>query len=240
MQDATQPSYDRAGTLPVTEDRVIDRPIGTIYDDRPVGYQTRPRTVIGENVLEVENRVQWGPILAGLVTTVGSMIVLSVLGLALGASVLDRNAPGEEIGTWAAIWGAASAIVSFFLGGVVAAKSAAVAGPGTGMLNGLMVGLAAIALIVWLAGTGLGNLFGTVGANFEDITTAVLGQDVGDAIDDAQAEAMSAEAELRASFDEVRDGAWGTLAGLVLPLAAAAFGGWVAHNKRRDLIEGTR
>lgn len=237
MQDQGTSGVDTPiGAPRYADDRVVDRPVTT---DRPVGYATYPGTRIGENEMEVRDRVQWGPIVAGLATTIGTMVLLTVLGLALGASVLDRNAPGTEIGTWAAIWGAASAIVSFFLGGVVAAKSAAVAGPGTGMLNGLMVGFAAIALILFLTGAGLGNLFGTVGANLGDITTAVLGTTGAEqAVDEAQAQV--AETDPRATFDEVRDAAWGTFAGLALALGAAALGGWVAHNKRRDLIEGTR
>jgi hypothetical protein len=241
MQEEPRGTYEPNVATPPAEDRVIGGPIGTAYaPERSFGYRAHAGTVVGENVLESKNLVQLGPIVAGLLTTLGTMVVLSVLGLALGASVLDRNAPGEDIGTWAAIWGAASAIVSFFLGGLVAAKSAAVPGPGTGALNGLMVGFAAIALILWLTGTGLGNLFGTLGANFEDITNAVVGQDAAQAVDDAQAQAGQVQDDLRASFDEVRDAAWGTFAGLILPLAAAAFGGWVGHNKRRDLIEGTR
>src|SRR5688572_18577250 len=239
MQNQGTSGYDAAvGAPPYVEDRLIDRPVAV---ERPVGYAAYPGTRVGENEMYVRDRVQWGPIVAGLATTIGTMVLLTVLGLAIGASVLDRNAPGEEIGTWAAIWGAASAIVAFFLGGVVAAKSAAVAGPGTGMLNGLLVGFAAIVLILFLTGSGLGNLFGTLGANLDDISTAVLGtSDAEEAVDQTAAEAAEAETELRASFDEVRDSAWWTLAGLALALGAAALGGLVAHNQRRDLIEGTR
>jgi hypothetical protein len=239
MQDQARTTYEPGVMPPPAEDRILDGPAASYVTERPLGYRAYPGTVVGENVLEVRDRVQFGPILAGVLTTIGSMVILSVLGIAVGASVLERNAPGEDIGTWAAVWGAASAIVSFFLGGVVAAKSAAVAGPGTGMLNGLMVGFAAIALIVLSTGIGLGNLFGTIGANFEDIANAIVGQDAANAVDAAQSEATEVEADLRASFDEVRDAAWGTFIGLVLPLVAAAFGGWLAHNKRRDLIEGT-
>lgn len=236
MQEPTTRGYEAPIGAPHPQDRVIQS--ATIAPDRAVAYAPYPDVRVGENVMTVRDRVQWGPIVAGLATTIGTMVVLTVLGIALGASVLDRNAPGEEIGTWAAIWGAASAIVSFFLGGVVAAKSAAVAGPGTGMLNGLMVGFAAIALILWLTGMGLGNLFGTVGANLDDISTAILNTTgAEEAVDEAQS-AVS-EQDLRASFDEVEDGAWWTLAGLVLALGAATLGGLVAHNKRRDLIEGT-
>ena len=196
-----------------------------------------PGTRVGEDVMPVRNRVQWGPILAGLLTTVASMIVLTVLGLALGAAAFEPRDPGEEMGMAVAIWGAASAIVSFFLGGLVAAKSAAVAGPGTGLLNGLMDGFAAIAMILLLTGVGLGNLFGWVGGNLDDIATAVLGTT---GVEQVTEQAQAQETDLRATFDEVRDGAWGTFAGLVLALGAATLGGWVGHNRRRDLIEGTR
>jgi hypothetical protein len=236
MQDQDTRGYETPGDAPLPQDRVVRS--AAIAPERPVAYAAYPDIRVGENEMYVRDRVQWGPIVAGLATTIGTMVLLTVLGLAIGASVLDRNAPGEEIGTWAAIWGAASAIVAFFLGGVVAAKSAAVAGPGTGMLNGLMVGFAAIALILWLTGMGLGNLFGTVGANLDDITTAVLDTaGIDEAVDEAQA-AIN-ERDLRASFDEVEDAAWWTLAGLVLALGAASLGGLVAHNERRDLIEGT-
>jgi hypothetical protein len=236
MQEQGTRGYEVPIDAPLPDDRVIRN--ATVAPERPLGYAAYPDIRVGENVMEVRDRVQWGPIAAGLATTIGTMVILTVLGIAVGASVLDRNAPGEDIGTWAAIWGAASAVVSFFLGGVVAAKSAAVAGPGTGMLNGLMVGFAAIALILWLTGMGLGSLFGTVGANLDDVSTAILDTaGAEEAVDEAQS-AVS-EQELRASFDEVEDGAWWTLAGLVLAVGAAALGGLMAHNKRRDLIEGT-
>ena len=229
MQDQGARGYDAPVDAPIADGRVMDRPIAT---DRVVGYAPSPGIRIGENELEVRDRVRWGPILAGVVVTLAAMLILSVLGLALGASVLDRNAPGEEIGTWAAIWGAASAVVAFFLGGAVAAKSAAVGGAGTGMLNGLISGCAALALILWLTAIGAGNLFGTTGAGLADVQTAVLDQ----------AEGVNADPgdDLRASFAEAEDAAWVTLGGLVLPLGVAAIGGLIAHNKRRDLIEGTR
>ena len=237
MQDRGQTFEPNVGVPPV-EDRVIDAPIGTTYTtERPYTYRPYGATVVGEDVPVVRNRVQWGPILAGLATAIGTLVILTVLGIAIGASVLDRNDPAEEIGTGAAIWGAASLVVSFFLGGLVAAKSAAVAGPGTGMLNGLMVGFAGLLLVLWLTAIGLGNLFGVVGANLEAISNVIQGTDT-IAVDDAQAQAQVAGEELRASFDEVRDTAWLTLACIVLPLAASAFGGWAAPNTREELVRG--
>jgi hypothetical protein len=237
MQDRGQ-AYESNVGVPTVEDRVVDAPLGTTYTtDRPYGYRPYAGTAVGEDVPVVRNRVQWGPILAGLATAIGTLVILTVLGIAVGASVLDRNDPAEEIGTGAAVWGAASLVVAFFLGGLVAAKSAAVAGPGTGMLNGLMVGFAGLVVVLWLTAFGLGNLFGVIGANLQDIADVIQGTGTGTG--DVQSQASQAGEQLRASFDEVRDAAWLTLACIILPLAASAFGGWLAHNTRRDLIEGT-
>lgn len=57
-----------------------------------------------------------------------AFLLLTILGFALGASVLDPANTAGEIGTWAGIWGAISAIVAFFLGGWIAARTAAVDG----------------------------------------------------------------------------------------------------------------
>jgi hypothetical protein len=199
-----------------------------------------PAAAVGENVLPARNRVQWGPIMAGLLTTLAAMLVLTVLGLAIGASAFEN----ENISTEAAIWGAASAIVAFFLGGWVAAKTAAVGGGFSGLMQGFIVGATALALILWLTGTGLGNLFGTIGSNVGDIANVV--QDTGVTTDDAtqaQDEATgavdTATGTVSNAFANAEDEAWGTLGGLVLALGAATLGGYLGHNKRRDLIQGT-
>ena len=189
-------------------------------------------TQVGENVMPVRNRVQWGPIIAGVLTSIATLLILSVLGLAIGASAFEPRDAGESIGTGAAIWGALSAIVAFFLGGWVAAKTAAVGGPGSGMINGLMVGATILALLLWLVGSGVASIVGAIGSNIVDI--ANLAQDQGQT---AQQQAQTADTQQ--AFENVRDSAWGTLAGLLLPLIAAAVGGYLGHNTRRELIEGT-
>ena len=254
MQDQGTGSYEpRGGTAPfVTGDRVIDDSVAysAPVSGRPL---THSGTQVGENTLEVKNRVQWGPIMAGLLSTIASLLVLTVLGLAIGASAFEPRTSGESIGTAAAIWGAASAIISFLIGGWVAAKTAAVDGPGSGLMNGLMVGATALALILYLTGSGLGNLFGTIGNNIGDIANVAQDQAQASGVtpQNAQNQAQQAQGQIqdaqsnvensvRGSFDEVRNSAWGTLAGLLLALGASGLGGLLGHNKRRDLIEGTR
>lgn len=213
-----------------------------------------PASETGENVMTVRNRVQWGPIIAGLATAIATFLLMTVLGLALGASILDPADTSSEIGTWAAVWGAISAIFAFFVGGWIAAKTAAVGGPFSGLMNGLMVGATGLILLLYLTSTGLGNLFGTLSSNLGDIINIAQdqAQEEGVTAEEAQAEAEAnqdeaqaeveqtlAEADTQSTFDTVQESAFGTFLGLLLPLAAAALGGYLGHNKRRELIEGT-
>jgi heme A synthase len=191
---------------------------------------------VRSDTVEVKNRVQFGPILAGVLTAIATLLILTVLGLAIGSSALEPRDVGEKLGTGAAIWGIASALIAFFVGGWVAAKTAAVAGTGSGMINGLMVGAAILALVLWLTGSGVSGILGTVGSNIGDITNVVNTQGV--STEDAQQQAQSVDPQQ--AFSTVKDGAWWTLLGLILPLAASAAGGLLGHNDRRDVIQTGR
>src|SRR5829696_10245725 len=233
-------------------------------------------TSVGENVLPVRNRVQWGPIIAGVLAAIVTFLLLTILGVALGASVLDPANTAGEIGTWAAIWGAISAIAAFFIGGWIAARTAAVDGAFAGVMNGLMVGAAGLLFMIWLTARGLGNLFGTIGSTVGSVlnvaaTAAPAAQDAanvnanqaGNAVEEAtginvddpqaaatavvgqvqqatqQAEEAIAAADYPQTFEAVRNGALGTLLGLLLPLLASALGGWVDRYERTDLVHST-
>jgi hypothetical protein len=237
----------------------VETPLGVndrvVMDTSPTRSATvrGPISAVGENVLPARNRVQWGPIIAGLLTTIATMLILSVLGLAIGTSAFEPRDSGDTIGKAAAIWGAVSAIIAFFLGGWVAAKTAAVGGGFSGLMQGLMVGATALALILYLTGSGLGNLFGTVGSNLGEIanvaqdqaqtqgvdTTAEQQAEADKAATDAKAKASDAVSTVKTKFLDAENSAWGTLAGLVLALGSGALGGLLGHNSRRDLIQGT-
>jgi len=204
------------------------------FDTGPDRIVTNQHTVVSggdTEAIQMKDRVRWGPILAGVLTTIASMIILTVLGLAIGLSAFEPNDLGEgEVSTAAAVWGAASALISFFLGGWVAAKASAVAGAPSGGLNGFIVGAAAIVLLLWMISSGLGNLFGSVGVNVSDISG--LGNTIQNQTGDVDAAQLA-----RDNYDEARNSAWGTLLGLVLPLLAAMFGGIVGHNERSEVVQ---
>jgi hypothetical protein len=181
---------------------------------------------VAETVLPVRNRVQWGPILAGTAATLTTMLVLSALGLAIGTSAFEPGTDLTDWGTSAGIYGIAAALVSFFFGGWIAAKTAAVGGQFAGLVNGFVTGAASVIILVWLSTTGLANLVGFLGANLGNVADFVGG------------DTAAGVTSTGVSFDDVEKGAWITFIVLVATLAAAALGGWLGHNDRADLEEG--
>lgn len=131
---------------------------------RTTTVRTEPAVGVGTNVLPVRNRVQWGPIIAGVVAAITAFLLLTILGIALGASVLEPANTAGEISRWAAVWGAITAVLAFLIGGWIAARSSAVDGTFAALMNGLMVGATGLLFIIWLSASGLGNLFGTIGS----------------------------------------------------------------------------
>lgn len=165
-------------------------------------------------------------------------IYLSVLGLAVGSTAFSPRSANQHVTTGAAIWGVISALIAFFLGGWVAAKSAAVGGAGSGILNGLVVGCAILVLVLWLTGTGIGALLGTVSGNIGDIAKLATGSNAQQSVAQRAQQATKAVTPQEA-FKTAKDAAWGTLLGLVLPLIAAALGGWVGHNRFSEVTTET-
>lgn len=220
----------------------MTQPHGSTTTIRPgtttgaTGYATETVSRPGTETITAKNRVQWGPIIAGVLTAIATLLILTVLGVAIGSSALEPRDVGESLGTGAAIWGGISAIIAFFVGGYVAAKTAAVGGAGSGLINGLMVGAAILAIILYLTGAGVSSIVGTLGSNIGDLTNIAQQQGVNTSDPAAAADQATAGVSAADAFNAVKDSAWGTLIGLVLPLAAAALGGLVGHNTRRDLV----
>lgn len=108
-------------------------------------------------------RISWGAIIAGLIVALVCQILLSMLGVAIGASTVDplqEQRPLEGLGTGAAIWWVVSSLISLFLGGCVAGRLAGVPRKGDGALHGIIMWGTATLITLLLAGTAVGGLFG--------------------------------------------------------------------------------
>ena len=172
------------------------------------------------------DRVRWGPIWAGLLSAFFALLVLSLLGLAIGASTVNTGAAvqgtgNQNAGSYSAIWAGISAIIAFLIGGYVAGRTAAVHERGWAALNGALVFLLALPLLLWLAMQGLGALIG----NASHIAGG-LGVNLGQLGATASGAAKSiTPAQAQQAADTARNTAWGTLIGLLLGCGAAALGG---------------
>jgi hypothetical protein len=112
-------------------------------------------------------RVSWGAIIAGAVVGVAAMLVLALLGIGIGAAIIE---PGEQDGavngaaTMAPYWIVISQLVSLGIAGAIAGRLAGAKGGLSAALHGATVwGLATVASF-WLATsavTGAASLMGT-------------------------------------------------------------------------------
>jgi len=153
--------------------------------------------------------LRWGPVVGGMVATLATILVLNVLGLAIGRSSLAPGQDPTDLATGAGMWSAIAALIGFFVGGWVAGRSASgwVAGrPFPGLLNGAMV-LAATLVLLLLVAVGAGGALSFFGASFDSITAAIT---TGTAI----------------------TGAWGMFIALILTLAAAMLSGWLGYTRQ--------
>ena len=181
------------------------------------------------------DRVRWGPIVAGLLTAMTALLLLSLLGLAIGLTTVNAGAaatqggPPPDTGRNSAIWAAISGIVAFALGGYVAGRTAALFNRGWGALNGTLVFMLAVPLILWLAGQGLGTVLGSLGnlsgalASNPNAAQAAQG-----AASQAQSAAQNVQAgDIARAAEAARNTGWGTLAGSLVAVAASTLGGWL-------------
>ncbi|MCX6050787.1 MAG: hypothetical protein NT075_37335 [Chloroflexi bacterium] len=215
------------------------------------------------------DRVRWGAILAGLFAALTTLIVMSVLGLAIGLSSYDAGDPLSNFGLGAGIWGIVTALLAFLIGGWVAASTAGARGRGNGILNGSMVWVVAIPLILYLLGSGIGSLVNTAGSVAAtgvsavapaaaaaapaagtaaaqtpgaEATVQTAGQGAVDAVQ-ATASALGNQVNPQ-NAERVTDAAgktaWGTLAGLLVGLIAALVGGSIgARPVRYETVQVT-
>jgi hypothetical protein len=119
-------------------------------------------------------RVSWGAIFAGLMTTIVLQLMLTLLGVAIGASTIDplqEQNPAEGLGIGSAIWLVLSGAISLFAGAWVAGRLSGGPRDVDGMLHGLVTWSAATVTMVLLAATAAGTLIGGAGTLVKSIAS---------------------------------------------------------------------
>jgi cation transport ATPase len=166
------------------------------------------------------DRIRWGAVWTGVLTTLSIYIVLQLLFFALGW--LDLGVNGTD-GTTRAIVSGVLALIAFFLGGAAAGASALWHRANDGMVNGVVTWAVTVIALLGIALVGGGALVGSLAdtaTQFVDLRAAGVGVDVTEATRTAQQTAGV------------------TALGLGLSMVAAALGGsigaklWPGHGHR--------
>src|SRR5512146_2506485 len=114
----------------------------------------------------VQMSVRWPGVWAGLLIAMGVLVILTALGLAVGATAVGNNGATQALGRGAAWWGGISFLIALFIGGAVSARW--VAGALTSVLQGALVWVLAIVAVLYLAGAGISlgaqGLFAAMGS----------------------------------------------------------------------------
>lgn len=140
--------------------------------ERTAGTLPPTARLADEPVAVIGRRMSWGAVAAGVITALAVHLLMSLLGVAIGASSIDpllgESPDAATLGIGAGIWWVASALVAVFAGGWVAGRLAGVPVRADGMLHGFLTwGLTTLLLFYILTTTLsslLGGAFGLVGS----------------------------------------------------------------------------
>jgi hypothetical protein len=116
-------------------------------------------------------RVSWGGIWAGVLAALGTLLLLSTLGLAVGIAAGNAGAPTVDnttgnvnagaVGTAAVIWSTISLLISMFVGGLASTRTARIWDRGTGMFHGALVWVLTLGAVLYFGVRGLELMSGT-------------------------------------------------------------------------------
>jgi len=134
-------------------------------------------------------RVRWGGVMSGFVVAMGTILLLTALGLAIGITTLgdprattDYVEPGLGVG--ASIWGAITLLLACFLGGMVSTRVTDRPDRGGAFIHGSLVWTLVSVFLLWLIGQGisfgLSSLFSALSGLTQTATTAVTSVVSGD------------------------------------------------------------
>ncbi len=192
-----------------------------VHSDKPDVWQTM-------QVVTPRDRIRWGPIWGGLLIALATFLLLSTLALAIGAMVVEpTTAEPQEAGMTGGTVSAIIILLSFLVGGWVAARAPAVTGHSNGLLNGFLVWVLGMGLVLLLSVLGLGALFGALGGMLDQIRVASVPR-------------PDVNLNPNEVTSAIRNSALGAFLTLLLPALAAAAGGWLEARKEGDLGDVNR
>jgi hypothetical protein len=123
-------------------------------------------------------RISWGGVFGGVLAGLGTLLLLTTLGVAIGISAVDPNSPdGSAVGTGAALWTALTLLIALFIGGWASTRLSMLWERTTAFFEGALVWVLSVIMILYLAANGIGlvarGAFNVVGQVAETASSAM-------------------------------------------------------------------
>lgn len=120
-------------------------------------------------------KISWGGVFGGVLAGVGTLMLLSSLGIAVGISAIDpRDPDGGALGAGTAVWAGLTLLVSLFIAGWASTRLSLLWERTTAVFEGVLVWVLSLILILYLASSGIGlvasgaaSLLGTTAQTFQ-------------------------------------------------------------------------
>lgn len=231
-------------------------------NDRAVsqaGKQTENRRQ--ETIVEVEYErwnqwpVYWNAVWVGGLSALAGIVVFGLIGIALGAHLVDpeyRVVSLKTIGFGTLAFSIFSAFLAFVIGGWVAGKIAGILRSEPAMLHGAIVWLVTLPLLIALTTMGASQYLGswhgglagsTAGRADSSLPFSAPTAPIAGATQEELAQYREAQAAYQAKVEQwhadtpkvVRNTALGTLTALLLGLVGSVVGGWMASGEPMTL-----
>jgi nitrate reductase NapE component len=125
-------------------------------------------------------RVSWGGIWGGVLVGMGILMLLTALGLAVGATAVDpRETEARELGIGAAVWAGLTLLLALYIAGHVSTRIGAIFDRTTSTYEGFLVWVLSVLFMAFFAASGIGlvaaGAFKLVGGATQAIGTVVSG-----------------------------------------------------------------
>lgn len=233
------PHEDLAGSRAVSAND--DRDLTTVKKTKPSWKDD----LLGDRRSGDVKNISWGAVIAGVVTFLALMILLSLVTAALGLGNLNLTSsnPGEGVGFATGVWSVIALALSLAAGGFVAGLLAGRAGLVHGFLTWATSLLTAVVLASMLVGNILGVAGGALGSLASTTSDAaaqnpgvvasmaptVSASEASQAAEDAQQKASQtaedAAPEAEQAADTAASGAIWSFIGLLIGAAIASLAG---------------
>lgn len=113
------------------------------------------------------NKISWGAILAGVIVSLVTMLVLNLLGVGIGLGAINpvtEASPFSGVGTGAIIWWILSNLIAIFAGAYTAARLSGIPIPTISAFHGILSWCLFTLVLFWLLTTTVGSIISGVGS----------------------------------------------------------------------------